>query len=229
MKAMIAARRKRALGLALIALAVPFPAFAISGGGSAPASLTVTASLDHCGLAESQIICKIDAGWNSVEGADDYAVSVTGADGSVVDYGRTTGQGTSVWVPYSGPGTYSVQITAWGTPPDEDEDGDREVLARSSSMSGEIDDSVREAPASKQAPGEGRDVAESEEATDDPVEPEGGMPGDPMPEAPSCDEETSEPDPDPKPMSAAAADADAEDDAAAESQEPDPDEDGCDD
>ena len=107
--------RKRILGLALIALAVPFPALALEGGGveaSGSPGLTVTASLDSCGLAGTQIMCKIDAGWNSLEGADSYSVSVTSADGSVIDMGETTGQGTSVWVPYVGSGTYSVSVTA---------------------------------------------------------------------------------------------------------------------
>ena len=128
--------RRRIFGLALVGLAVPFPALALDGGGApssggAPASLTVSASLDGCGLAGNQILCKINAGWNALEGADNYTVSVTSANGSVVNYGETSGQGSSVWVPYVGPGTYSVNVTAWGTPPDEEEDGSAEVIARS--------------------------------------------------------------------------------------------------
>ncbi len=94
--------RRRIFGLALVALAVPFRALALDGGGasssegSASASLTVTASLDSCGLAGTQILCKINAGWNALEGADNYTMSVTSADSSVVDYGETSGQGSSV-------------------------------------------------------------------------------------------------------------------------------------
>ena len=141
--------RKRILGLALIALAVPFPALALEGGGveaSGSPGLTVTASLNSCGLAGSQIMCQIDAGWNSLEGADSYSVSVTSADGSVIDMGETTGQGTSVWVPYVGSGTYSVSVTAWGTPPGEEDDGSPEVIARDSSMSGGEVDAVAKSP-----------------------------------------------------------------------------------
>ena len=54
--------RKRILGLALIALAVPFPALALEGGGvqaTGSPGLTVTASLNSCGrdltLAEVRV------------------------------------------------------------------------------------------------------------------------------------------------------------------------------
>ncbi len=130
--------RNRVFILALIALAVPFPALALTdgpGGPSPSASLSVSTSLDHCGLAATQIVCKIDAGWNSVPGAEDYSLTATSADGSVVDMGRTSGQSSSVWIPYAGPGVYSVQVTAWGTPPGEEDDGKPEVIARSSSLS----------------------------------------------------------------------------------------------
>ena len=88
--------RKRILGLALIALAVPFPALALEGGGVAASGspgLTVTASLDSCGLAGSQIMCQIDAGWNSLEGADSYSVSVTSAGRLRHRHGRDDGPG----------------------------------------------------------------------------------------------------------------------------------------
>jgi hypothetical protein len=129
--------RRRIMSLALIALVVPFPALALDGGGaeksSGPQSLSVSASLAGCGLAGSQIMCQINAGWNSLEGAENYTVSVTSADGSVMDLGTVTGRGTSAWVPYAGSGTYTVSVTAWGTPPGEEDDGELEVLARSDS------------------------------------------------------------------------------------------------
>jgi hypothetical protein len=178
--------RKRILGLALIALAVPFPALALEGGGvqaSGSPGLTVTASLNSCGLAGSQIMCQIDAGWNSLEGADSYSVSVTSADGSVIDMGQTTGQGTSVWVPYAGAGTYSVSVTAWGTPPGEEEDGSPEVIARDSSMSGgEVDAVAKSPPETDDTRGdEGTEPTSDEPVTD-------VTPDDPRDETPVCEE-----------------------------------------
>jgi len=180
--------RKRTLGLALIALAVPIPAFALDGGGaegSGSPGLSVTASLDSCGLADAQVMCKINAGWNSLEGADSYSVSVTSADGSVIDMGETAGQGTSVWVPYAGSGTYSVSVTAYGTPPGEEDDGKPEVLDRSTSMSGEVKGVVRSAP--DEEPGTGRDDEGEQATSEDPVIDGGTLP-DPRDETPVCEE-----------------------------------------
>ena len=126
---------RRTILLALLALAVPLPAFALSGGEtSEPAGISVSASLGDCGLAESRIVCQIDASWNAVEGADYYTVSVVQANGSVTDYGQVSGTGTSLWVPYVGAGTYSVQVSAWGTPPGEEK---ARVIARDRSTSSE--------------------------------------------------------------------------------------------
>ena len=180
--------RKRTLGLALIALAVPIPAFALDGGGaegSGSPGLSVTASLDSCGLADTQVMCKINAGWNSLEGADSYSVSVTSADGSVIDMGETAGQGTSVWVPYAGSGTYSVSVTAYGTPPGEEDDGKPEVLDRSTSMSGEVKGVVRSAP--DEETGTGRDDEGEQATSEDPVIDGGTLP-DPRDETPVCEE-----------------------------------------
>lgn len=184
--------RKRTLGLALIALAVPFPALALEGGGvkaSGSPGLSVTASLSSCGLAGSQIMCQIDAGWNSLEGADTYSVSVTSADGSVIDMGETSGQGTSVWVPYVGAGNYSVSVTAYGTPPGEEDDGSPEVIDRDTSMSGGTVDGV-----AKSAPDAGSDDARDDEGaeptSEDPVT--DVVPGDPRDETPVCEEPVTE-------------------------------------
>ena len=113
--------RRRTFLYAALALAVPLPAFALSGG-DAPASdtLSVSASLDGCGIAASNVVCKIDASWNAVAGADRYTASVSSPDGAVSDYGDFGGTGTSIWVPYVGNGTYTVTISAWGTPPGAD-------------------------------------------------------------------------------------------------------------
>ena len=192
--------RKRTLGLALIALAVPIPALALDGGGaegSGSPGLSVTASLDSCGLADTQVMCKINAGWNSLEGADSYSVSVTSADGSVIDMGETAGQGTSVWVPYAGSGTYSVSVTAYGTPPGEEDDGTPEVLDRSTSMSGKVQGVVKGAP--DQGTGTGRDDEGEEVTSEDPVIDDGTLP-DPRDETPVCEEPpVEEPPPPPVP------------------------------
>jgi hypothetical protein len=186
-------RRRRIFGLALVALAVPFPALALDGGGSpaagtGPQSLTVTASLDSCGLAGAQILCKINAGWNSIDGAENYAVSVTSADGSVVDFGETSGQGTSVWVPYVGSGTYSVTVTAWGTPPGEEEDGSPEVIVRSTSKEGGVSAEATRDPVADPVPGESREVApEVPEVGEEPVVPDEVSPIEPREETPVCE------------------------------------------
>src|SRR3954453_12193785 len=112
-------RRKRLLLYVALALAVPVPAFALGLGDSGPgtASLDAQASLDSCGLFENQIICKIDASYNEVAGATSYTASAIAPNGAVSDYGSVGAGGTSLWVPYAGNGTYTVEIQAWGTPP----------------------------------------------------------------------------------------------------------------
>jgi hypothetical protein len=113
--------------LALLALAIPLPALALSGeqepAAQAPVALAVSTSLESCGIADTQVVCKLGVSFNSVPGATSYTASVTRADGSVVDYGAV-GSGTSLWVPYVGAGSYSVRVSAFGTPPAaEEEDG----------------------------------------------------------------------------------------------------------
>lgn len=180
---------RRIFGLVLIALAVPFPALALDGGKSPDAegsqTLSVTASLDSCGLAGSQVMCKINAGWNALDGADNYSVSVTSPNGAVVDQGETSGQGSSIWVAYVGPGTYSVTVTAYGTPPGEDEDGDPEVIARESSLSGGISAGASKNPPATLAPGEARTPGVAD-AGDNPIVGDADLPDDPRDE--TCDE-----------------------------------------
>lgn len=181
--------RRRIFGLALVALAVPFPALALDGGASAEPttqSLTVTASLDSCGLAGTQVLCKINAGWNALEGAENYTVSVASPSGSVSEQGETSGPGSSVWVPYTGPGTYSVTVTAWGTPPGAEDDGSPEVIARESSKSGGAAEAAKTPPPSL-APGESRETSEAE-VSNEPVAGDPALPGDPRDEVPTCEE-----------------------------------------
>ena len=126
--------RRRTILLAALALAVPLPAFGLGSGaddGPELQALSVEASLAGCGVAEAAILCEIDASWSSIEGADDYTVSVTRPDGSVFDVGSAGAGagGTSIFVPYAGNGTYSVQVVAWGTAPGSEEP---KVLARES-------------------------------------------------------------------------------------------------
>ena len=115
--------RRRALALALLALAVPLPALALTSDGSdpgavpAPAALSVATSLDSCGLVETQIVCKLNVSFDQIPGATSYTAAVTRADGSVADYGSIGAGGGSLWVPYVGPGTYSVRVSAYGAPP----------------------------------------------------------------------------------------------------------------
>lgn len=110
--------------LTLLALAAPLPALATSDKGMepisadrGPAALEVSTSLDSCGTLESKVICKLDVSYNALAEATSYSATVTRADGSVVDYGTVVPGGTSLWVPYVGSGTYSVRVTAFGTPP----------------------------------------------------------------------------------------------------------------
>jgi hypothetical protein len=115
--------RRRALILATLALAVPLPALALTGGSGS--GLSVSASLKGCGVGGGGISCGINASWSGVEGAEYYTASVTAPDGSVTDFGNVGGGGgTTLWVPYTGNGTYTVSISAYGV----DEDGDPEVL-----------------------------------------------------------------------------------------------------
>ena len=106
--------RRRHLLYVLAALAVPIPAFGIGVGSSAAQPLDVGVTLDQCGIASTTVVCKFDASYNSVAGARYYTASVTGPDGSVVDYGDVSSGGTSLWVPYVGDGTYTVTVSAWG-------------------------------------------------------------------------------------------------------------------
>ncbi len=142
--------RRRIFGLALIALAVPFPALALDGGGvRAPGSrtLTVSASLDSCGLAGHADHVQDRRGLEQRSRAPRTTPSASRAPTARSStMGETTGQGTSVWVPYVGSGTYSVSVTAWGTPPGEEDDGTPEVIARSSSESGELDRRAKTPP-----------------------------------------------------------------------------------
>jgi hypothetical protein len=121
----------------MLALAVP-PAYAISDEAlnsltatAGPAAISVSTSLDSCGIIDDGVVCKLDVSFNSIPNADTYSATVTRADGSVIDYGGVAPGGTSLWVPYVGAGNYSVKITAYGEPdtPAEVKHGHGDVIA----------------------------------------------------------------------------------------------------
>ena len=110
--------------LTLLALAAPLPAFALNSDGSGtasatPTTLNVSTTLGSCGLAGTEIVCELNVAYDTVSGASAYTASVTRADGSVVDYGNVGAGSASLYVPYVGPGSYSVRITAYGSTPEE--------------------------------------------------------------------------------------------------------------
>jgi hypothetical protein len=179
----VATMPRRAFVYAALALAAPLPAFALSqnGGDAAPAALSVSASLDQCGLIETEVVCKLDASYGELPGATSYTASVTRADGSVVDYGEVGAGATSLWVPYVGSGTYTVEIAAYGDP--KRAGGKPRLLSRDQSS------------AEGRAPGRARPsertvrpgFAEPRETLDqDPDGPGGAQGG--APAAPDCEE-----------------------------------------
>ena len=126
-------RRKRTILLAALALAVPLPAFALPGevgteAEPAVTDLAVSASLDGCGLLDTQIVCTLSVSYATLPNATGYTASVTSPDGSVTDAGAVPAGGTSIVVPYAGNGTYSVRVTAYGIPEDDPE-AEEQVIA----------------------------------------------------------------------------------------------------
>ena len=120
--------RRRIFVLAGLALAIPLPALALEGGNSeaptqgtpAPQALSVSTSLGECGVGEATVFCTLNVSFNAIDGATSYSATVTRADGSVVDYGSVGAGGTSLYVPYVGPGNYSVRVSAYGSLPTEE-------------------------------------------------------------------------------------------------------------
>jgi hypothetical protein len=121
-------------------------------------------------------VCKINASWNQIPGANRYTASVTRADGSVVDFGAVGAGSASFWVPYVGNGTYTVSVSAYGTPPGADEP---EVVARDSSAAGSGDDTDSGAPPESPGP----DATGGATTGEEPVEP-----APTEPEVPTCEE-----------------------------------------
>lgn len=148
-------RRKRALILTLLALAVPLPAYAITNevlaAPAGPSSISVSASLASCGVIDDGVACQINVSFSEVANASSYTATVTRADGSVIDYGAIGAGGASIWVPYVGAGTYSVKVTAYGEPETAtDPDGHGEIIAtgysRGSQANGETSETANGDP-----------------------------------------------------------------------------------
>ena len=163
--------RKRTLILALLALAVPLPALALSEQSVDAeaerrlAAISVSASLDTCGVLEADIVCKVNVSFSPVAGATSYSASVTAADGSVTDHGSIGAEAATLFVPYAGDGGYSVRIIAYGPPAEPaDADDQGEVIATGVSRppSGEPEPRValrRETERENEAEAAGRDAA----------------------------------------------------------------------
>jgi hypothetical protein len=162
----------RPVMLALLALAAPLPALAVSGDDApaGPAALSVSTTLGECGATDAQVVCQLNVSFNELESASSYSASVTRVDGSVVDYGSVPAGGTSLWVPYVGAGSYSVTVTAYGTPEGPGEPQEK--------IATEVSDAETETDEAKlETQGEsGRDDAEAEvDAPDEPDDPNGGQ------------------------------------------------------
>ncbi len=201
------ATRKRTLILALLALAVPLPALAISERSvdaeaqRALASIAVSASLDTCGVLEVDIVCKINVSFSPVPGATSYSASVTAADGAVTDHGSIGAGGATLFVPYAGDGAYSVRIVAYGPPLDPtDADDQGEVIATGvarppSDESEPTEASKPEPPRQNEAEAVGRDAASAAlegsanelQTETAPQSTEAGLPAEPGCEQPSAD------------------------------------------
>jgi len=169
--------RRRALILAALALTVPLPALALTGGSGG--GLAVSASLNGCGVAGGTIVCGIDASFGGVPEARYITASVTAPDGSVTDFGtvvRGASGSTTLWVPYTGSGTYSVSASAWGV----DDSGDPEVIDTDKASAGD-DDRVKGVDTTAGGSRGAIAVPGGEEAPADEAEPA------PEPELPPCE------------------------------------------
>ncbi len=116
---------------------------------------------------------------------------MTRADGSVVDFGDVGAGGSSFWVPYVGNGTYTVTVSAYGTPPGSES---AKVVARESSATGSNAPGPPGPGADAPGPA-GRDL-EPGDASEVPVP---GPDPAPEPEEPSCEDEPAVPPAPPEP------------------------------
>jgi hypothetical protein len=78
-----------------------------------PTAIAVDASLGDCKPGGGGILCRIDASFSGVGGADYYTATVTGPDGAAQELGEIPAGSASVWARYSRDGTYTITISAW--------------------------------------------------------------------------------------------------------------------
>jgi hypothetical protein len=203
--------------LVLAALVVPLQAGAL-GGGSAGASLQVSATLDYCGVGANGVNCKIDVSWTGPPEAESYTATATLADGSVVDMGTVGGAGaggsTSIWVPYTGNGIYTVSVSAWGA----DSEGKAEKIGDAKAkVKGQAE--TEKPPAEKKPPKAEAEkphtTAPGTEPAPPPASGEAEPPAEPEPATGSPD-----PDPVPEPVPAPAPEPDPEPGGPAPDQTP---------
>lgn len=204
---------RRTVLLALMALAVPLPALAVSDQAlepavvPGPAAISVSAALDSCGVMDRAIVCKINVAYTQIPGATSYGATVTAAGGSVTDLGAVGANATTVYVPYTGDGGYSVRITAYGAPEEPSAEGDEnegaEVIATGVARSG--DQEARPRNAAEASEGEsdaeatGRDAETTPiEASDGQLQAEAATPAAETP-APACEQQPA-PAPAPPPL-----------------------------
>ncbi|MGI8460479.1 MAG: hypothetical protein ACR2OC_02415, partial [Solirubrobacterales bacterium] len=111
--------------------------------------------------------CDIQIGFGGVSGADTYTADITRSDGSVQDLGVVGGGegggSATALVPYVGSGTYTVTVSAWGEP-DEENDGERGLLERDRDGAGERHSGRAEAKSTAEAEAEAIPAAEADPA-----------------------------------------------------------------
>lgn len=183
-------RLRRIALYAALCLCVPVPALALSGKDSAPApsELEVSVSLDHCGLLDTQILCKLDVTFTALPGAVRHTATVTRPDGSAVEFGALGPGVGSMWVPYAGDGTYVVDVSAYGAATHPK--GSATLLERERAVAGTAGPAARGGGGSA---ARGDDEPDQEaESPDGDVDEDTGADGDEQegePPAPTCSEE----------------------------------------
>lgn len=116
----------RARAILLVAVlaalaAVPLSAVAVgeesdTGAQTAPRHFAVTATLLGCGRGSGGVICQVAVGFRELDDASSYHVSAVAPDGTV-SYLGSLESGGIVSVPYSGDGSYGIEVQAFGPEP----------------------------------------------------------------------------------------------------------------
>ena len=110
--------KRRLFGTALAAtasLAALIPAAA--SARQQPVPLSVSASVSGCSgsPAAGTVVCSIDVSFSSINGARSYTAEVTRPGGGLQTF-DVSGGAASLPVGYTGNGTYTVTIKAYGDP-----------------------------------------------------------------------------------------------------------------